>query len=157
MCGLMNIDIPQLSSSGIEFGNHSFQFVDSIQSSSRFSNFSFFHRCNWTWVGYSADTTGNGACSIMIQLLSIILISSLCSFLNTIPIICPNRKSNNNRIHFPREYSHNRALPLLTSTLMLSRVFARNLPTVVHSCPPARFLSTIPYQHISLKVLIQTE
>ena len=41
MCGLMNIDIPQLSSSGIEFGNHSFQFVDSIQSSSRFSNFSF--------------------------------------------------------------------------------------------------------------------
>ena len=78
-------------------------------------------------------------------------------FLNTIPIICPNRKSNNNRIHFPREYSHNRVLPLLTSTLMLSRVFARNLPTVVHSCPPARFLSTIPYQHISLKVLIQTE
>lgn len=42
MCGLMNIDIPQLSSSGIEFGNHSFQFVDSIQSSSRFSNFFFF-------------------------------------------------------------------------------------------------------------------
>ena len=79
----MNIDIPQLSSSGIEFGNHSFQFVDSIQSSSRFSNFSFFHRCNWTWVGYSADTTGKGACSIMIQMLSIVLISSLCFFFLT--------------------------------------------------------------------------